>query len=74
MTGDRPTSGGTFIRNRSSCTSISISPDSLEYVLIGATAMGFHGVIRATEHTVRAKDHEDAAALRERFDLTDEEK
>lgn len=59
----------------------------LEYVLIGATAMGFHGVVRATEDidlrpaalyrlkrgTVRPKDHQDAAALRERFDLKDEE-
>ena len=90
----------------------------LEYVLIGATAMGFHGVVRATEdldlfirattenverlraalrasykevdgtrvnvatpaalyrlkkNTVRAKDHQDAAALRERFNLKDEE-
>jgi hypothetical protein len=32
----------------------------LEYVLIGATAMGF-------------LDHQDAAALRERFNLTDDE-
>lgn len=107
----------------------------LEYVLIGAAAMGFHGVVRATEDldvmikgtaenierlraalyfdvltrfgaaanfetvdseiksledthvtvatpaalyrmkkdTVRAKDHQDAAALRQRFGLTDED-
>jgi hypothetical protein len=97
----------------------------LEYVLIGATAMGFHGVVRATEDldyppsgdlyfdiltrlgevasfetvdaetkhiegtrvqvatptalyrlkkgTIRAKDHQDAAALRERFNLKDED-
>jgi hypothetical protein len=65
-------------------------------VLIGATAMGFHGLVRATEDldfslerlrrmsndfvrlyrmkkgTVRQKDHVDAAALKERFDLKDE--
>ncbi len=107
----------------------------LEYVLIGAAAMGFHGVVRATEDldvmikgtaenierlraalyfdvltrfgaaanfetvdseiksledthvtvatpaalyrmkkdAVRAKDHQDAAALRQRFGLTDED-
>lgn len=71
----------------------------LEYVLIGATAMGFHGLVRATEDldifiratagtsvkvatplalyrlkkgTVRVQDHLDAAALRERFNLKDE--
>ena len=97
----------------------------LAYVLIGATAMGFHGIVRATEDvdlfiratpdnverlraalraaydgdphieeistegtrvsvatpaalyrlkngTVRPKDHQDAAVLRERFNLKDE--
>ena len=38
---------------------------ALEYVLIGATAMGFHGLVRAT-------DRQDAAGLRERFGLEDE--
>ena len=52
----------------------------LEYVLIGATAMGFHGLVRATEDVdlfVRATreniDWQDAAALRERFNLQDED-
>jgi hypothetical protein len=75
----------------------------LEYVLIGATAMGFHGLVRATEDvdlfiaevkefegirvpvatpralyrlkkgTVRSLDRQDAAALRDRFNLTDED-
>ncbi|MSO61448.1 MAG: hypothetical protein EXQ50_05055 [Acidobacteria bacterium] len=72
----------------------------LEYVLIGASAMGFHGIVRATEDldlfikatvddvmvhvatpqalyrlkrgTVRPIDHQDAAALRQRFGLKDE--
>lgn len=50
----------------------------LEYVLIGAAAMGIHGVIRATEDlalyklkrgTVRPLDHRDAEALRQEYDL-----
>ncbi len=36
--------------------------EGLEYVLIGAAAMGFHGVVRAL-------DRQDAEALRRRFDL-----
>ena len=84
----------------------------VDYVLIGATAMGFHGVTRATEDvdvivraaaenidrirdalrsvgvrvrvatpaalhrlkkgTLRAIDRQDAAALRERFDLPED--
>jgi predicted nucleotidyltransferase len=92
----------------------SFESEGLEYVLIGATAMGFHGLIRATEDvdllirateanidtvdaevkdvegirvriatpkalyrlkkdTVRPLDRQDAAALRERFDLSDDE-
>jgi hypothetical protein len=60
----------------------------LEYVFISAAAMGFHGLVRATgtrvrvatpaalyrlkKRTARAIDHQDAAALRERFNLKDE--
>ena len=54
----------------------------LEYVLIGAAAMGFHGLVRATEALdlfIRATPENieklrsvDAAALRERFSLKDE--
>ena len=52
----------------------------LEYVLIGAAAMAFHGLVRATpaalyrlkRGTVRLQDQADAAALRERFNLRDE--
>ena len=40
----------------------------LEYVLIGATAMGF----RLKKGTVRVQDRLDAVALRERFNLKDE--
>lgn len=50
----------------------------LEYVLIGAAAMGFHGLVRATEDLdlfIRATPEilSDCAPHCERFHLTDED-